>query len=742
MLFEFRVNFGSTAGHNNFQSHHNQTHHVACMPLNIPTTEDFMSIHSKTVIRVASYSRYSTNLQDESSLEQQQNRCRKKASQLGMGISSDLEFSDAALSGTKPDRKGVSDLINAAKSGLIDVVIVDSLSRLSRELCFTLSTLKNLIQVHGVRFISVTEGIDSALGNWELSAMIMGYTHQEYIKTLGSAVIRGQSHAHLNGFSTGGFPFGYKSVSKEGSEFGRQRKLRKEVMVHEAHSQWVRKVFDWFVKDKMPIQQIAKELTKLEAPKDHRATVSHWNHQSVSHMLANQYYIGHCAYGKKTNVRNPISGKVHQKLRPVEESSKLITLREDLRIIDQETFDQAQEMLEENRSCYAKKRGKSGRLKGSTNDMQNPRHHLQGLFVCSKCNSPFIIHGANYMQCKGNIVGSCSVKTCLPRVLAKKIIIQNLQRLLERNQPLAECLFETLKKSIEARKTNQPNEFEVLTKDLKTVTSKLDRLLGLFEDLKEDDPEGQKDLRDKIKARTQEKKNLEKQLAKLTGGSKQSTPASTLPLIQDKLNFIANAIGNDTLSKIPWVKILGSIELLEVDTIGHKRKHFAGFLKLETSRLLSLVTDGSEILSDGCDEEVLLDFIGDPEWFDFKDRILELHAKKMKHREIGKALGCPRGWVTLVLKHHAAESGIPHVDGRKLKKRLGKLTVAMKIADQAKAMMDEGWLLQEIAKKFGCCRDIITAAVKHWHSSRGLPVPDGRTRRKSLERKSSKKRRY
>jgi len=699
-----------------------------------------MSINSQAMARVASYSRYSTSLQDESSLEQQQNRCREKASQLGMGISSYLEFSDAALSGTKPDRKGVSDLINAAENGLIDVVIVDSLSRLSRELCFTLSTLKNLIQVHGVRFISVTEGIDSALGNWELSAIIMGYTHQEYIKTLGSAVIRGQSHAHLNGFSTGGFPFGYKSVSKEGSEFGRQRKLRKEVMVHEAHSQWVRKVFDWFVKDKMPIQQIAKELTKLEAPKDHRATVSHWNHQSVSHMLANQYYIGHCAYGKKTNVRNPISGKVHQKLRPVEESSKLITLREDLRIIDQETFDQAQEMLEENRSCYAKNRGKAGRFKGSTNDIQNPRHHLQGLFVCSKCNSPFITHGANYMQCKGNIVGSCSVKTCLPRVLAKKIIIQNLQRLLERNQPLAECLFETLKKSIEARKTNQPNEFEVLTKDLKTVTSKLDRLLGLFEDLKEDDPEGQKDLRDKIKARTQEKKNLEKQLAKLTGSSKQSTPASTLPLIQDKLNFIATAIGNDTLSKIPWVKILGAIELLEVDTIGHKRKHFAGFLKLETSRLLSLVTDGSEILSDGCDEEVLLDFIGDPEWFDFKDRILELHAKKMKHKEIAKALGCPRNWVTLALKAHAEESGVPYVDGRKLKKRLGNITLAMKIADEAKVLIDKGWLLQEIAKKFGCCRDMITAAIKHWYSSRRLPVPDGRTRRKSLERKSSKKR--
>ena len=211
---------------------------MACMPLNIPTTEDFMSIHSKTVIRVASYSRYSTNLQDESSLEQQQNRCREKASQLGMTISPDLEFSDAASSGTKPDRKGVTNLINAAENGLIDVVIVDALSRLSRELVFTISTLKNLIEVHGVRFISASESIDSAQGNWELISVVKGYSDQDLIKVLRAAVIRGQSHAHLNGYSTGTFPFGYKSVPKEGTEFGRLKKLRKEII--NVINEWVR----------------------------------------------------------------------------------------------------------------------------------------------------------------------------------------------------------------------------------------------------------------------------------------------------------------------------------------------------------------------------------------------------------------------------------------------------------------------------------------------------------------------
>ena len=698
-----------------------------------------MKTNLQNTMRVASYSRYSTNLQDESSLEQQQNRCREKAVQLGMAISPDLEFFDSAVSGTKPDRIGVNDLINAAESGLIDVIIVDSLSRLSREVCFTMSTLKNLIMVNNVRFISVSEGIDSAQGNWELISMILGFGNQEHVKILRSSVIRGQSHAHMSGYSTGTYPFGYESVPKEGTEFGRQKKLRSVVEINEEKAQWVRKIFEWFLKDKMPIQKIVKELTKLEVTKDHRSSVSHWSHQSVAHMLSNKYYTGVCSYGKKTNIRNPLTGKISQKIRPAEESGKWITFREDLRIIDQETFDQVQEKLEENRARYASKRGRSGRFTGPTNDFQNPRHHLQGLFVCSKCNSPFITQGFQYMQCKGHKNGLCDVKTCLPRALAKKIILKELQRSLGKNDPLTECLFEALKKSIETRKTNKPDEIESLTKNLKAVTSKINRLLDLFENLKDGDPEGQKDLQDKIKARTQEKKLLEKQLDKIAGSSKKNVQEPTLQLIQDKLDFIANAIEGDALSKITWTKILGNIELMEVDTIGHERKHFAGFLKLETSRLLNLVDDGSKFISDGCDEEMMLDFIDKPEWFAFKDRILELHAKKMKHRDIAKALGCPRGWVTLALKHHAEESGTPYVDGRKLKKRLGKLTVAMKIADQAKALMDKGWLLQEIAKELGCCKDTITAAVKHWHTSRELPVPDGRTRRKSLERKSSKR---
>ena len=41
-------------------------------------------------------------------------------------------------------------------------------------------------------------------------------------------------------------------------------------------------------------------------------------------------------------------------------------------------------------------------------------------------------------------------------------------------------------------------------------------------------------------------------------------------------------------------------------------------------------------------------------------------------------------------------------------------------------------LLGDVAVELGVDRNTVTAAWRHWHASRGLPAPDGRTRRKSL----------
>ena len=89
-------------------------------------------------------------------------------------------------------------------------------------------------------------------------------------------------------------------------------------------AEWVDRIFDWFVRQRQSIRWIARELTKLGAPKDHRATTAEWHHQYLTRLLSNPKYIGHWSWGQRKNVRNPLTGQVKQEDRPVEEQEKWV----------------------------------------------------------------------------------------------------------------------------------------------------------------------------------------------------------------------------------------------------------------------------------------------------------------------------------------------------------------------------------------------------------------------------------
>jgi Resolvase, N terminal domain len=95
----------------------------------------------------ASYSRFSSDLQDAASIGQQQHKCREKADANGHVIPTDLEFADEAVSGTKRDRKGLNALFQAAREGRFKILYFESLSRLARESVLTMPMLKELVYV-------------------------------------------------------------------------------------------------------------------------------------------------------------------------------------------------------------------------------------------------------------------------------------------------------------------------------------------------------------------------------------------------------------------------------------------------------------------------------------------------------------------------------------------------------------------------------------------------------------------
>ena len=115
-------------------------------------------------MRVGIYARYSSDLQRDTSLEDQIAVARRYVEERAWEVLADHVYTDAAISGASIDgRAGLQALLAAAQRipRPFDVVLVDDSSRISRDLADALRTMQTL-KFHGVRVIYISQGIDSA----------------------------------------------------------------------------------------------------------------------------------------------------------------------------------------------------------------------------------------------------------------------------------------------------------------------------------------------------------------------------------------------------------------------------------------------------------------------------------------------------------------------------------------------------------------------------------------------------
>ena len=94
-------------------------------------------------MRTVIYARYSSELQSDASIEDQVRVCRERAASDGHQI---IEvFSDRAISGGHlHNRPGMLKLLERARAGQFDVVLAESLDRLSRDQEDIAARLSNL----------------------------------------------------------------------------------------------------------------------------------------------------------------------------------------------------------------------------------------------------------------------------------------------------------------------------------------------------------------------------------------------------------------------------------------------------------------------------------------------------------------------------------------------------------------------------------------------------------------------
>src|SRR4029079_18597639 len=107
---------------------------------------------------VGIYARFSTDLQDERSIEDQVRRCREYVKQQGGNPDSAQVFPDFAQSGASLERPGFEAMMAAVDAGRIKVIVTEDMSRISRDFADSAQIFKRL-QFLKVPLIGVADGI-------------------------------------------------------------------------------------------------------------------------------------------------------------------------------------------------------------------------------------------------------------------------------------------------------------------------------------------------------------------------------------------------------------------------------------------------------------------------------------------------------------------------------------------------------------------------------------------------------
>jgi len=253
-------------------------------------------------------------------------------------------YDDGGFTGANIDRPAFQRLLADIDDGEIDIVVVYKVDRLSRSL-LDFAQVMDLFQRAGVDFVSVTQNFSTAdaMGRLTLN-MLMSFA--EFEREMISERTRDKIAAsRRKGLWTGGpVPLGYDV---------REKKL----VINPVEAPVAREVFELYVAHKSAVMVagiLNREKRKTKRRRANNGNVrggKAWNKNSVLRVLRNPVYAGFMPYGDELH-----DGE-HEAL------------------IDKETFERAQAILDKRKDC--------GRKRG-----RNPAYLLAGILRCT-CGGAF-----------------------------------------------------------------------------------------------------------------------------------------------------------------------------------------------------------------------------------------------------------------------------------------------------------------------------------------------------------------
>lgn len=337
-------------------------------------------------MHVALYARYSSEHQREASIADQFRTCERSAQSQGWTVSH--RYEDKAITGSRADRPGYQRLLQEAQARRFDVLLVDDLSRLTRDEAESIQ-LRRRLDFWGIRLIGVSDGYDSAAKGHKLQASVRGIINELYLDDLREKTHRGLMGQALKGYSCGGRAYGYRRVPIEApskqDEYGRPviTAVRWEPDAEQA--KWVRWIFDRYAAGSSP-RDIAAGLNRLGVPSPRGGTwcasAIHGDPSDGTGILCNPLYAGRFVWNRFRWERHPETRRRIRRLRARQEWIEVEM--PELRIVPQPLWEQVQGRMtgRANAALRAACRQAAGRP---------GRYLLSGLLKCAQCGANYIV---------------------------------------------------------------------------------------------------------------------------------------------------------------------------------------------------------------------------------------------------------------------------------------------------------------------------------------------------------------
>ena len=308
-------------------------------------------------MNIAAYCRVSTDKEDQlNSLEAQKKFFSEYTEKTGDNLV--RIYADEGISGVKiKNRKEFLQMMSDAERGLFEMVVVKDISRFSRN---TVDLLQNVRKLKALNIETqfLTANMTS-MGNSEFVITVFGAIAQEESANTSKRVKFGKKINAQKG-RVPNIVYGYDKTI--GDYFN--------LSVNKTEAETVKIVFDWYINDGYGTAKIASMLNERGYKTKRNCR---WSQNAVYRILNNELYTGKIINGKQ-EVTDFLTGRRSQK----DENDWFVSDRPDLRIIEPEVFENAQQIMKE--------RSNNFRLE---NQRQSNRHLFSTLIKCKECGKSF-----------------------------------------------------------------------------------------------------------------------------------------------------------------------------------------------------------------------------------------------------------------------------------------------------------------------------------------------------------------